>query len=183
MRVKRVVIGIQTLEEGLRKFAEAADAAIRGERRKREDGVFFTSLEAMRRVLTPRRLELLHLIREKAPGSVYQLAGLAQREIANVQDDVALLARVGLVTLRLVRTPRRRVVPRVPYDQLQVHIPLIYVALAAPSDPQAGEGARHGFPAAPNPQTLPVEEGNFIEARSYLHVGGPRAKPNATAID
>ena len=125
MRIKRVVIGIEPLEEGLKKFADAAEAARRGISGKRRDGVFFTSLEAMRRVLTPRRLELLHLIREHAPGSVYKLAGICKRELANVQDDVSLLARIGLVTLRRVNAPRRRVIPCVPYDQLQVRIPLI----------------------------------------------------------
>lgn len=124
MKVKTVAIGLQSLEEGLRDFVAAAEATRQGKSVARSDSVNFTSLEAMRRVLTPKRLHLLRLIKEQEPGSIYELAGLAKRDLTNVRDDVALLARIGLVTLSRGASRRRRVVPRVGYDQISVQIPL-----------------------------------------------------------
>lgn len=126
MKIKNITIGIQTLEEGLEAFSRAAKDIQRGTApQKKEEGVYFTSLDAMRQVLTPRRVELLHAIREKKPGSIYALARMAGRDLKNVQDDVTLLARIGLVSLRRSNEARARVVPRVDYDRLQLQIPLI----------------------------------------------------------
>ncbi|MBW6505065.1 hypothetical protein K0B90_12470 [bacterium] len=40
------------------------------ENRQKESGVCFTSLEAFRKALTPKRLGLVRLIRESAPASL-----------------------------------------------------------------------------------------------------------------
>jgi len=79
----------------------------------------------MRRILTPKRLELLHVIREKHPGSIYNLAQTTNRDLKNVQDDVTMLSRIGLISLSRTKTARNNVVPRVEYDSLQLHIPVI----------------------------------------------------------
>lgn len=124
MKIRKVSIGIQSLDDALSEFEKAAQAVSEGKKVRRTDAVNFTSLEAMRQVLTPKRIELLCLIREKAPGSVYELAAIAKRDITNVQDDVGLLSRIGLLTLKKTKSPRPRLVPRVEYDQLQLQIPL-----------------------------------------------------------
>ena len=125
MKIKNITIGIQSLEEGLKEFSHAARSVQHGRAtREKKEGVFFTSLEAMRKVLTPKRLELLHLIREKHPDSVYELARVSKRDLKNVQDDVAILSRIGLVSLTRTTQARRRVIPRVDYDRLQLQIPV-----------------------------------------------------------
>jgi predicted transcriptional regulator len=84
--------------------------------------VNFTSYEAMRKLLTPRRLELLHIIKEQRPGSVYELAQLAGRDAKNINDDLAILANVGLLELRKTTKGRKKVVPCVTVDKIQVEI-------------------------------------------------------------
>lgn len=125
MRVRNVTIGIKSVQEGAADFLQIVNAIKRGHPPKRKkEGVFFVSLEAMRRVLTPKRIELLKIIREKHPRSVYELARLAKREIKNVQDDVDLLSRIELITLSRAPGAKARLVPRVDYDNLQLQIPL-----------------------------------------------------------
>jgi len=126
MKIKNITIGIKSVKEGLHEFAGAVEAMRRGEPpcRKR-DGVYFVSLEAMRKVLTPKRLELLHIIRESRPESIYALVQIAKRDLKNVQDDVSMLARVGLVSLSRAGTARKRIIPKVEYDRLQLQIPVI----------------------------------------------------------
>ncbi|MEA5112675.1 MAG: hypothetical protein VB050_01465 [Geobacteraceae bacterium] len=47
---------------------------IRSERAKKQEGVYFTDYEAFRKALTPKRLELLRIIKEQKPISIHQLA-------------------------------------------------------------------------------------------------------------
>ena len=123
MKVKNIAIGIQSLEEGAEEFAQAIGRIQRGRKPKgRKEAVYFTSLEAMRKVLTPKRLQLLHVIRDRHPESVYGLAQLSGRDLKNVQQDVGLLARVGLVSLSRAKSRRYRLIPSVDYDRLQLHI-------------------------------------------------------------
>lgn len=126
MRTKCVKIEIKSVEQVLAQFVDVVHAIQRGHPPKKKiEGISFASLDAMRRILTPKRLELLHLIREKKPDSVYELAQLARRDIKNVQEDVSLLSRIDLITLRRAPGSRSRLVPRVEYDQLQLQIPVI----------------------------------------------------------
>ena len=85
-------------------------------------GTYFTSLEAARKVLTPRRLELLHVIRRGRPDSVYQLSQLVGRDFKNVHADVQALAAYGLVSLKKAQAGRRTSVPRVPFSTIEFRI-------------------------------------------------------------
>src|SRR4030065_1128957 len=100
MRVKTVRIGIKDMQTALDDFVRTAEAIERGEKVKKRTGVYFTSMEAFRKVLTVRRMDLLHLIREAKPAAPHELARLAQRNIKNVSAAVKYLAQVGLVELK-----------------------------------------------------------------------------------
>jgi predicted transcriptional regulator len=95
------------------------------------DRLSFSSLEAMRKVLTPKRLELLQAIRRERPSSTYALAKSTGRDLRNVQDDVAMLARLGLVVQSRGKYPRAGVGLRVDYDRIRLDIPLKFPAYAA----------------------------------------------------
>jgi predicted transcriptional regulator len=123
MKTRNLTIGIQPFEEGVREFIAAVESFQEGRPyTKKSPDVCFTSLDAVRNVLTPKRLQLLRLIRELEPDSVYELARAAKRDLKNVSDDVALLARIELVSLSRSKTRRKRVIPRVGYDRLQLQI-------------------------------------------------------------
>jgi len=125
MKIKNITIGIKSLRQGLREFAQAIKNVQRGEIPKTaKEEVNFVSLEAMRKVLTPKRLELLHKIREQRPQSVYELAKVSNRDLKNVQQDIALLSRIGLVSLSKKKAARERVMPVVDYDNLRLLIPV-----------------------------------------------------------
>ena len=126
MKVKNITIGIKSLKQSLKEFATAVEEIKKGNVKKSiKKGVYFVNLEAMRRVLTPKRLELLRMIREKHPKSFYELAHISNRDLKNVQEDVNLMARIGLVILHKAKISRKRVIPSVEYDSLNFHIPVI----------------------------------------------------------
>ena len=93
-----------------------------------EETLYFTSIDELRQVLTDKRLELLRLIHTAKPGSIKELAALAKRDFKNVNADVHLLARLGLLKLAQETVePRRRgrKTPRVSYAAVSVEIPLV----------------------------------------------------------
>ena len=115
-------IEIQSLEDGIKDFRTAWKAAAAGKPITPRQGTYFTSLEAARKVLTPRRLELLRAIRRNRPASISQLAQLLGRDFKNVHTDVQALARYGLVSLTTSRAGRHTTTPRVPFSVLEFRI-------------------------------------------------------------
>src|SRR6059036_3340634 len=101
-----LTIRIKPLGEAMATFRQtfkALEGSTRSKARvQRREEVFFTSIEAARKLLTPNRLSLLRAIRTERPGSIYALARRVGRDLKNVQQDLRLLESYGLV--RMVRS-------------------------------------------------------------------------------
>lgn len=123
--MKTFEIRIKPTEQALKDFAHTFKAVQAGRRVERRGGVFFTSVEAARNLLTPQRIRLLTLIHERKPDSVYQLAKMCNRDPKNVHEDIKLLERYGILKTQIrPGAQRTQRVPRVPYDEISLRIPL-----------------------------------------------------------
>lgn len=122
MKVKRLKVGVRSLDEGLREFRSTLKALQSGKPVTKRTGVYFISVDAMRQVLTPSRLTLMHMIRTHHPRSIAALAKLLGRNFKNVHADVTLLADLGLVHLEPGSHVRDSVTPTVPYERIQFEI-------------------------------------------------------------
>ena len=120
MKLKKVRIGIKGVKEALDDFARTAEAIERGEKVKKEKGVYFESIEGFRKALTSKRLELLHLIKEKRPKSLQELSRLAKRDIKSVITDIAILESLDLVDVERKKKGRRESTPEVHYDAIEL---------------------------------------------------------------
>ena len=121
--MKVVEIGIKTLHDGMQEFKEAFLAAQKRNPFKLKKEAYFTSLEGARNFLTPKRLELLHVVKQKNPTSLYELAKLAGRSFPSVVRDVNVLSRHGLIRLTpRAAAPRKKVHPEVLYDAINLWI-------------------------------------------------------------
>lgn len=123
---------MKTVSFSIRPFSDVTDdftrtfEALRSGRRvptgPREE-VGFTSLEAARNFLTRERLALLRAIRTRHPESLYELAKMVGRDFKNVQEDIRMLERHGLVRItKLPRGSRKVKVPRVPFEEIALKI-------------------------------------------------------------
>ena len=121
MRTKR--IRVKSRVDFNAELSATAQKIDRGETIKEQKGEYFESLDAVRNVLTPRRLELWHIIRDRKPASISNLAILADRDFKSVYQDVRLLAAVGIVDLRETRGKGgKRLVPRSLADTLTLEV-------------------------------------------------------------
>jgi predicted transcriptional regulator len=112
MKVKKVKLGIRSSDDVLREAAKTMKSVAEGKKvRPKGHRLFFTSPEALRRFLTPKRLELIRLIRERRPGSINELAAFAHRDFKRVYEDIMSLTEAGLVDL--AKDKGRKKAPRV----------------------------------------------------------------------
>lgn len=85
-----------TLDDMKRRVVDAVERAGRGEV-VREDHVVFESWEALARVMTPKRFEMLRHLHRHPEDSVATLARSLKRDYRRVHDDVVALVDAGLV--------------------------------------------------------------------------------------
>jgi predicted transcriptional regulator len=123
--MKTLEIKIKSREQADAEFLEVIKSIKAGKKLptvKRTE-IYFTSLEAVRALLTDKRFELLHMIRKHSPHSINELARIAGRDFKNVHTDVMLLKDYGLVKLskrvKTAKTAGRTI--SVPYQAINIH--------------------------------------------------------------
>lgn len=94
-RVKFTVGGAME-EESSRRFIDAWHRAERGEK-FHERHIAFENWDALARVLTSKRMELLRYVRRNQVTSIRALAKALGRDYSNVHSDVRALACAGLL--------------------------------------------------------------------------------------
>ena len=129
MKLRKIRVMVKPWKDVWKKERSVARQLERGEEAQLsgQDTLYFTSIDELRQVLTDKRLELLRLIHIEKPRSIKGLAAVAKRDFKNVNADVHLLARLGLLDLAAEKAgPKRRgrKPPRVPYTAVSVEIPL-----------------------------------------------------------
>jgi predicted transcriptional regulator len=92
----KLTVGGAMEDEASRRFIDAWHRAERGES-FHERPLAFESWEALARVLTGKRMELLHYVRRNNVTSVRALAKALSRDYSNVHADVKALAGAGLL--------------------------------------------------------------------------------------
>jgi len=121
MKVKKVKIGIRSAKDVFSDVSETVKKIERGEKLKpvTEPEMYFTSFEGVRKALTPKRLEILHIIKTEHPSSINELARMAHRDIKNVTEDVKYLGRIGLIEMK---EDKRKTAPVISYDRIAFEI-------------------------------------------------------------
>ncbi len=94
-RVK-ITVGGAMEKQASRRFIEAWHRAESGEK-FHERHLAFESWDALARVLTKKRMELLHYVRRHKVTSVRALAKALERDYSNVHADVQALSAAGLL--------------------------------------------------------------------------------------
>src|ERR1700687_1557066 len=123
--MKTVRFSIRPINEVADDFFKTFDAVRTGRRitKQSREVVGFTSIEAARNFLTRERLALRRTIRTRHPGSLYEQVKMVSRDFNNVQEDIRILERHGLVrTAKEPRGKRKVKVPQVPFDEIALKI-------------------------------------------------------------
>ena len=125
MKVKNITVEIKPLKDVLKETAEVMGQIKKGKPIKPKKGLSFSSVESFREFFTPKRIELLQIIKHKQPKSVYELGKLANREIKSVVMDIRILEKYGLIDTKKIQVKSRtgyKIMPVFDYDKLIVDI-------------------------------------------------------------
>ena len=122
MKIKSVKIGIRSLHDFLEDAKDVMKKVEKGEKVKMEKGLYFESIEGIRKALTTKRLELLHVIRERQPKSLQELSRLVKSDMKSIVTDINILESLDLVDMRRKKTGKRETTPKVDYDRIDLQI-------------------------------------------------------------
>lgn len=101
MKKMKLLIGVRSLKQFKK---EAISALKRAESRLPSqepiNRLYFADSQSLFSALSPRRMELLKLLRKEGPLSIRKATSILKRDYKNVYDDVQKLSRIGLVRLK-----------------------------------------------------------------------------------
>lgn len=103
------------------KSLEIAEDFDEGVNQSGPDVLSFDTAEDVTRILTAKRLELLHKVMDAQVPSIRQLAKELDRNVSDVHGDVELLKEYGIIELRKEGRSKR---PVVPYDEISIEVSL-----------------------------------------------------------
>lgn len=85
----------------------------------------FDSVTSFRGFMTLQKIEILLMISNVKPKSIYELAKLLDRSLGAVQKDCDVLARIGFIKLQKQKTGRGSIMPKLAfdYDKIVVRLP------------------------------------------------------------
>ncbi len=124
MKIKNIIVEIRPLETSLNEFKETYKKISSGKSVKKKELISFESIEVMIKILTPKRLGLLKLIKQKKPSSIYELAKLANRDSKSVNTDIKILTDLGIIKSRITENKRHSIMPHVNFDRIRLEIPI-----------------------------------------------------------
>jgi predicted transcriptional regulator len=88
-----------------------------------KDTYDFSSLLALRQLLSNEKARILDAIKTKKPSSVYELAKILNRGFKSVNDDVKLLKRFGVINLVEENFKnRKRLRPVIVLDKIVINL-------------------------------------------------------------
>ena len=122
MKVKKIKIGIKSAKEILSDFAKTAEAIEKKEPVKKEKALYFESINGFRKALTPKRLELIHVIKESRPESINELARMVNRDIKSVATDIKILKDLDLVDTKKTAPDGKKSALVVEYGKIGLEI-------------------------------------------------------------
>ncbi len=111
-------VNVESLASSLDRAAKVMEALEHGKKVKQQEGIGFTNVASMLSLFTPKRWELIEVLRSSDAMSVKALATILNRNYKNVHTDVAALIEWGV----LKRNDKNWVY--VPYSELLFDIKL-----------------------------------------------------------
>ena len=119
MSKQHIHIGVEDAEQGYKRFIDTWHNAEIDTRDQTEIHLNFENFPMLISVLTPRRLELMKVLRQQGPLSIRALSKQLKRDYKNVHTDVVSLESVGLIQ----RSEKGLLL--VPWDVIDAHVKLV----------------------------------------------------------
>lgn len=122
MKINQIQIEVKPFEESIKEAAKVFRATSKGKAVKKVERIVFEDVKTLRSILTPARIELMHVIRVRNPESIYELAKITNRKWRAVANDIEILNSAGLVELDKKEEPKEIVKPSVNFSRMNIGV-------------------------------------------------------------
>ncbi len=119
MAIKKIKIVIRSLKESFEKDKRFFADLDRGIFRKCTPTISFENFEIYKKTFTPKRIELLQIIKYRNPKTIKELSIMAGRDFKNVYSDLKLFKMYDLVKLKKTSLG---LMPVIYYDRIELDI-------------------------------------------------------------
>ena len=111
MKTKRIKIQLKSLDGALNEFIEVATKVKQGQKVTPKNATYVADAETARSIFTDSRMRIIQMLKNKSPGSIYELSKMLRKDFKNVYGDVLFLAEIGIVGLKESKTGRKQKKP------------------------------------------------------------------------
>ena len=122
MKINQIQIEVKPFDESIKEVAKVFKNISAGKTVKKIERIVFEDVQTLRSILTPARVELMHVIRRKNPESIYELAKMTNRKWRAVANDIEILNTAGLVKLDKTEEPKEIVKPSVSFNRMNIGV-------------------------------------------------------------
>ena len=124
MKIKKIKIKVMEMNEWFDHVESVLKNFNKGTFKEYPATVSFANLALIRKTLTPRRMQLLSVIKHKKPSSIYELAKVLKRDRKAVTTDINMLKELGFIKMRKQQRERTIVKPEVHYGEIEIGVKL-----------------------------------------------------------
>lgn len=120
---KAFIIGFKSLDELKEELLEVFKTRIPKVQPK--NMVYFDNINSFRSFMTFQKIEILSIIANIKPKSIYELAQILERGLAPVQKDCQILERTGFIKFQKEKGGRGSIKPMLKfnYDRIIIELP------------------------------------------------------------
>jgi predicted transcriptional regulator len=118
VKLKKAKIVIKDIDTVKKDWKLALSGKLKSQ--QKGDQIIFTSIEAVAKIFSKSRLEILKVVAHEKPHSLYELAKILNRDFKNVHADVKILVAIGLIQLRSNNKARRGLAPTSLYSGIEL---------------------------------------------------------------
>lgn len=123
MKIKQIKVLIESEKDFFDRVGKLVKGVDKGIRKKLTDeSLSVGSFNDLAKALTPKKRELLKVIKSRKPKSIYELAKMVNRSQENVFSEVKFLEELGLIETVKETNGRERIRPFITFDKLEVEI-------------------------------------------------------------
>lgn len=124
MKLKKAKIIIRPLEDIKVEWKEALNGNKSFRPNKNE--IVFTNFESLAKIFSKTRMEILKVVINQNPQSIYEVAKIVKRDFKNVHTDIRLLVEIGLLELRESKDTHNGLMPVAKFSGIELDLAAQY---------------------------------------------------------
>ncbi len=124
IKTKEIIVEMNSPEKVGKEIDNIIKKAKAGKSVKATEKIVVENLDVLRKILTPERMRILHVIKKYKPESILELSEILERDRRNVIKDLNYLEGLGLIDISKKKTKKLIKIPSVKFDEVVVRVPI-----------------------------------------------------------